>query len=264
MVLRRTMAIIISKSHDGLHTLEFDNKKHLYVLDGNPVGGVTTINKKGFPTSEKLINWYKRNGMRSNKLANDAADIGKMVHKYAELTVEGKSGEFNWEDVEKHKGKIQIKNCIKHFTSWHQKNTTRTMGSEMLVASPQYKFGGMLDRLALDLDDNLGIEDYKTSSGFFIDQFIQMSGYKIAVYEWKNLDVKWLRINLFTKQDGDFHTLLVNQEGWYLDGNLWVVDKFAMIKLQNQFISNLKTFNFVNEYEPIFDKIYDKLQEEMI
>lgn len=256
--------ILTSKSHDGLHTLQFEVKRHIYWLDEKIVGGVTTINKKGFPTNEKLLNWFKRNGQNSTRIANEAADVGKIVHKYAELTVNGEPGKFDWSVVESHKHKVQIKNCIRHFSEWFAKNTTRTMGTELLVASPAYKFGGTIDRLALNEKDELGIEDYKTSSGFFIDQFIQMSGYKIAASEWLNMDVKWLRINLFGKQDADFHTLLVNQQGWYLDGKIHLADQYAMLKLQNQFVSNLKTFNFVGEYEPMFDKIYKLLKAEAI
>lgn len=256
--------MLTSKSHNGTHNLKFEVKRHIYWLDEKIVPGVTTVNKKGFPTNEKLLNWFKRNGQNSTRIANEAADVGKIVHKYAEHTANGESGKFDWSIVESHKHKIQIKNCIRLFTSWWEKNTTRTMGTELLIASPTYNFGGMIDRLALNTQDELGIEDYKTSSGFFIDQFVQQAGYKIAAYEWLNMDIKWLRINLFGKQDGDFHTLLVNQEGWYLDEKIYLADKFAMLKLQNQFVSNRKTYGFVDEYEPMFDDIYKTLKAEIL
>lgn len=254
---------LITLEHNG-HTLTFDPnpRKHIYTLDGNIVPGVTTVNKKGYPTSEKLLNWFMKNGRASKQIAAEAADVGKILHKYAELKIAGRLEEFNWTEVEEHEFRKEIKNCIKVFEDWFKLNTTKTIASELMVASTTYQFAGTLDRLSSNDHDEAGIEDYKTSSGFFVDQFVQMAGYKIALYEWKGIEAKWFRINLFGKKDANFHTLLVNRDGWFLDGELIHADPFAMQKLESQFLRNRKTFAFVAEYDALFDSIYNKLKTE--
>jgi len=254
---------IVILEHNG-HTLTFDPnpRKHIYTLDGVIVPGVTTVNKKGYPTNEKLLNWFMRNGMASKQIAAEAADVGKILHKYAELKILGAIQDFNWDEVEKHEFKREIKNCIKIFENWFHANTTKTLESELMVASPTYQFAGTLDRLSSNEQDEAGIEDYKTSSGFFVDQFVQMAGYKIALYEWKGIEAKWFRINLFGKKDANFHTLLVNREGWFLDEEVFHLDSYAMQKLESQFLRNRKTFAFVKEHDEMFDTIYNKLKEE--
>lgn len=252
---------LIVLEHNG-HTLTFDPnpRKHIYTLDGNIVPGVTTVNKKGYPTSEKLLNWFMKNGRASKQIASEAADVGKLVHKYAELKIAGTIEQFDWKPVDESEFKREIKNSIALFEAWFKTNNTKTIASELMVASPTYQFAGTLDRLSSNAHDEAGIEDYKTSSGFFIDQFVQMAGYKIALYEWKGIEAKWFRINLFSKKDADFHTLLVNREGWFLDGELYKQDPYAMQKLESQFLRNRKTYAFVAEYDSLFDEIYHKLK----
>lgn len=248
------------------HKLTFDPnpKKHIYTLDGKIVPGVTSVNKGGYPTSPKLIAWFMRNGTKSKSLASDAADIGKVLHKYAELRINGNKEieslkipqSFDDEQA------LAVHNTVKLFEQWFSTNKTKTIGSELMVASLTYQFAGTLDRLSSNEKEEAGIEDYKTSSGFFVDQFVQMAGYKIALYEWKEIEAKWFRINLFGKTKASFHTLTVNRDGWYLDGKLFREDSYAMQKLESQFLRNRKTYSFVDEYETLFDGIYDTLKGE--
>lgn len=254
---------LVKLEHNG-HTLTFDPnpRKHIYTLDGLIVPGVTTVNKKGYPTSEKLLNWFMKNGRNSKQIASEAADVGKTLHKYAELRIEAGKPITDFEIPEgfDEEQEEAIQNTIELFEKWISSNTTRTIGSEMMVASPTYQFAGTLDRLASNVHDEAGIEDYKTSSGFFVDQFVQMAGYKIALYEWKGIEAKWFRINLFGKKDANFHTLVVNREGWFLDDKLFETDSYAMQKLESQFLRNRKTFAFVAEHDDKFDVIYNQLK----
>lgn len=258
------LSIITLESKGHVLTFDPNPRKHIYTLDKIIVPGVTTVNKGGYPTSPKLLAWFMRNGNKSKEIAAEAADIGKVLHKYAELKILGKIDTFNWTELEdfNEKDREAIQNTIDLFEKWFKTNITKTIGSEMMVASPTYQFAGTLDRLSSNEHDEAGIEDYKTSSGFFVDQFIQMAGYKIALYEWKGLEAKWFRINLFGKTKAMFHTLLVNRDGWYLDGQLHVQDVYAMQKLESQFLRNRKTFSFVKEYDELFDGIYGKLKGE--
>lgn len=122
--------LLVAKSHDSKHTIQFNGLSHRYKLDGKACVGVTTFIKAGYPTSMGLIQWmkgqsinyiwealtepsepvgkyfakspeagytedYKRELFKAAKAADqktsqEAADIGILVHDYAYLSELGK------------------------------------------------------------------------------------------------------------------------------------------------------------------------------
>jgi len=63
-----------------------------------------------------------------------------------------------------------------------------------------------LDRV----NGKLILRDYKTSKDIFLEQFIQLAGYAIAIKEWLNLDVEGIEVLRFGKEDGAFENLLIS------------------------------------------------------
>ena len=250
---------LLTSTKDG-HVLTFDtrDKKHIYHLDGVVVPGVTTINKKGFPTPQRLINWMMSKGKNASKIANEAADVGKIVHRYAELTAKGIPKAFDWDSVEGHKDEDKIRNCITKFDLWYSTNHKKTVDAEVLVGSIEYKYGGMIDRLSLDETLGKGIEDFKTSNYFFVEQLVQQAGYRLAAKEWLGLDIDWLRIVKFPKEGDRIDTLTVTKDGWLLNDELIQSAPTVMGDLTEQFIRNRKTSVFVDVHEELFDGIYEK------
>jgi hypothetical protein len=234
---------LIQSVHNG-NFLTFDDVKHKYTLNGEHVPGVTTVGKGGYPESFMLSNWkvgqgakyvssllqrlgrehplkigdklneeiIKRAKKAPAKEAKKAADVGTVVHDYAYLTELGRIGEAmqmlqpfkrlpQWE---------KINNGIVKFESWHKENEDEIVGSEQIVASIDYSFGGKFDRLSRR-GGVLTLSDFKTSNGFYVDHFIQLAAYRIAIKEWMDLEVEQLEILRFGKEDGEFQTLMVKK-----------------------------------------------------
>jgi len=238
-----------SKSWDGKHELQYNDKSHRYKLDGKPVSGFSTISKAGYPTSVGLTNWMKTEAMKSlfnsisikqednyiprgdvwpiseqflkdllkmnrdthEDLAQQAADIGTICHAFAEYHSVGKYKAVA-DLLDKVKGVKQwpiIESCINKYQSWATLDRGELVQAEGLVASPTHLFCGKFDRLDR-VNGKLILRDYKTSKDIFLEQFIQLAGYAIAIKEWLNLDVEGIEVLRFGKEDGAFENLLIS------------------------------------------------------
>lgn len=241
--------VLHSTSFDEAHTIEFNENSHRYKLDGKACVGVTTFQKGGYPTSVGLTSWMKgvtaealfttltvpgekgfmpRDGfwpitedmkkslIKEAKLADreksqEAADIGTICHGFAELHSMGqiKAARALLDQV---KGVPQwplIEMCVNKYLEWDAQNKGKLVTAEALVASPKFGFCGKFDRLD-DVGGKLILRDYKTSKDIFLDQYIQLGAYSIAIKEWLNLDVQGLEVLRFGKDDGSFEALLVD------------------------------------------------------
>lgn len=233
------------------HLLVFDEEKHRYKLDGNPVPGTTTFAKGGYPTSELLTSWMIGQGalytaskiqeklpefpdseelkkiIKESKTAHrvkaaEAAGIGTIVHDYAYLTESGRAREavqmLSEHEESPHWEKIN--SGAKKFDTWHSQNKGETVLLEAIVASVVHQYAGKFDHLSLR-DGLLILSDYKTSNGIYVDQFIQLAAYAIAIEEWLDkwlaeyklpLKVGGLEILRFGKEGGeDFQPLLITE-----------------------------------------------------
>jgi len=238
------------------HLLLFDEAKHRYTLDGNRIPGTTTFAKGGYPTSEQLIGWeiaqgsiytakvvqrlrrekpnriiagellekiIKKSKKAHAKVAKRAAGIGTIVHDFAYLTELGRAREAlqMLSEHENHADWQKINNGVKKYEEWHAQNKGETVLLEAIVASVVHQFGGKFDHLSLR-NGLLILSDYKTSNGIYVDQFIQLAAYAVAIEEWLDqwlkqyglpLKVGGLEILRFGKENGDdFHPLLITNE----------------------------------------------------
>jgi hypothetical protein len=219
--------------------------KHRYALNGEHAPGVTTFIKAGYPESFNLSNWkigqgaeyvmklLKRMGREKplkiddkvseqlikrakkayQKEAKEAAGIGSIVHDYAYLVELGRLHEAT-DMLKKHKDTDQwdkIINGVRKFESWYKENMDELINSEQIVASVEHSYAGKFDRLA-KRDGIFILSDFKTSNGIYIDQFIQLAAYRLAIKEWLNINIGALEILRFGKEDGNFHTLLINDK----------------------------------------------------
>lgn len=236
-----TPSVLTATSHDGKHSIQFSESSHRYKLNGKPAVGVTTFIKAGYPTSMGLVQWMKGQSInytfdwfmnRGNvqgitederkelfkaakaadqKTSQEAADIGTLVHDFAYLTELGKTHEAQclYDQVIQLPVKDKILGGIDKFKGWKEKNQDELVASESLVASPTHIFCGKFDRLARR-NGRLILGDFKTSGDIYLDQFIQLAAYRIAIREWLGLNVEGLEVLRFGKEDGEFETLLVD------------------------------------------------------
>lgn len=241
--------IFSAKSFDEKHEIQFNENSHRYKLDGKPAVGVTTFIKSASPTPMALISWMKgqtaealfnsltvpgENGyypresfwpvsettkkdlIKQAKLADkekaqEAADIGTICHGFAELHSLGRDKDAA-ELLERVRGAAtwpKINACVEKYLDWSSHNKGRLIKAEGLIGSPHYKFCGKFDRLD-DVDGKVILRDYKTSKGFYIEQYIQLAAYSIALEEWSDIYVAGLEVLRFGKDDGAFNTLLID------------------------------------------------------
>lgn len=272
--------VMTAKSFDGLHELVFNEKSHRYKLNTKAAVGTTTFSKGGYPTSMGLIKWmqdqaagsifsaltvpgeggyYPREGFwpisddtrktliksardAHEAVSTEAADIGTITHAYAEARSLGKLDEADAliERVKSVDKWPVISNCLKLYCDWEAKNKGTLILAEGLVASPTYLFCGKFDRLD-NVDGRLILRDYKTAKDIYVDQYIQLAAYAIAIKEWLNLDVAGLEVLRFGKEDGAFQNLLID-------------DPKEIMDFKEQAVRCLETHRFRKyESDPRFD-----------
>jgi len=236
-----TPTILTSKSFDGRHIIQFNEKSHKYKLNGKPCVGVTTFVKAGYPTSMGLISWFKGQSINytfdwflnrghvqsiteddkkelfkaakaaDQKTSQEAADVGTILHDFSYLTELGKHQEAQelYNKVLQLSVKDKIINGIDKFKKWKAGNQDELVASESLIGSPTYLFCGKFDRLA-KRNGKLILSDFKTSNSIYPDHFIQLGGYSIACREWLGMKVEGLEVLRFSKEDGEFETMLID------------------------------------------------------
>jgi hypothetical protein len=215
-------------SVDG-KVLLYKEKSHAYFLDGERIPSVTTFIRAGWPTPEPLINWkigkaaeyvYDTEGPKAEVLkaartawkkdTAEAAGIGSIVHDYAHLSSLGKEEEAH-AVLAKHEGTPEwyaIQNAVYKVDQFLEQTKDEIVLLETMVASPTHRFAGRFDRL-VKRDGKIIITDYKTSKGFYYEQFIQDGAYSIALEEWLGIYVQGYEVIRFGKEGGDFEQLLI-------------------------------------------------------
>jgi hypothetical protein len=262
------VAVLSSKSFDGKHEIAFNESSHRYKWlcachKGEDATGVTTFLKQGLPTAPGLISWMKGQALehlwnaivnretdletkaelfKEAKLADraksqEAADIGTVLHSYAELHSLGK--------VEEAKALLQqvseveqfplILKCVDKYHEWDAKRKGVLVAAESLVASPAFNYCGKIDRLD-KVYGKLILRDYKTSKAIFVEQKIQLAMYRLAIFQWLGLQVDAIEILRFGKTDGEFETELID-------------DPKTLTALEMQGIRCRQTHSFMKEFD---------------
>jgi len=254
--------VLIQSQHEENY-LTFDDVAHTYNLNGKLVPGVTTVLHNSLPTGQQLITWMVKQGslytvdqlklcpeqvsrlpkylleeivkkstQASKAVAQQAAGIGTVVHDVAEKIEAGQ--EYDKAVVESHPDKEKIENCLKRFEEWRGENKDEIIGHEDIIASVVHGYGGKYDRLC-KRGGRIILSDYKTSSGIYTAQFIQLAAYAIALEEWKGIEVEGLEILRFGKKDASFETKLVKS-------------KKQIQELKDQWVRCRQTYDFVKEW----------------
>ena len=229
--------VMVSRSFDNKHVIEFNEGSHRYKLDGKQACGVTTFIKGGYPTSQGLISWQKGQALEhlwnatvnqtvaletkpelfkaakaaDRAVSQEAADIGSIIHEFCFLFETGgdKDGLSKTVADLPEEPRQKIYNGIEKFKSWRSTTDDRLHSVEALVASPAHLFCGKFDKLAYR-SGKLILSDYKSSKSIYLDMFVQLGAYAIAIQEWLGLRVEGLEILRFGKEDGEFETMLVD------------------------------------------------------
>jgi hypothetical protein len=129
------------------------------------------------------------------KKAKDAADLGSACHDAFEAIILGREPENL---------PPQLVAPVAAFKRYRLQSDIVIVATELAVASEEHLFGGRLDFLGYSESlGGWGIGDYKTSSGFYGNEYAYQvgGGYAIAVEEMYGLEIKWAEIARFSKKE---------------------------------------------------------------
>lgn len=190
--------------YGGSVTLEYDEDKHHYSVEGKPLAGVTSIT--GIADKPQLIGWAVkmtlefiekkivpglpldevqiRGLVREAKGAHrqktmHAADIGTEVHGWVERHIKAVLSGDKQPAMPKN---AAVKGAVEAFLRWEKEHKVEYIFSEKKIVSMQHWYAGTLDILAL-VDGVLTLLDIKTSKGVYEEHYLQTAGYKHAIEE---------------------------------------------------------------------------------
>lgn len=198
----------LEKLYGGEVTLSFNDARHVYEKDGYAVPGVTTILKRLnkpalMPWAAKMTAEYVKanaaDGMTAKeikkladeakgayrKFTDDAAEIGTIVHAYAENRLKG---------LEAQEPEIEAaKNGVAAFNEWLSSNSVQCFSSERIIFSKERFYAGTADFFGR-INGELVVADLKTSGAIYEDYILQLHAYMLAISEEEHckFDASWI------------------------------------------------------------------------
>ena len=117
----------------------------------------------------------------SRKTASKAANIGTIVHKFAERVLVDGSAEMPSEP--------QAAKGAAAFLGWLRSHKVDPIDTERMVLSRKHYYAGTVDFYGL-IDFERCVLDFKTSSGFYVEMPLQLAAYAIALEEELGVKIK--------------------------------------------------------------------------
>lgn len=236
------------KLYDGTIELCFDEIRHRFTVNGNPVfpsvTGATGVIDKSRPLIFWAIGLMKDflmqnlkaliEDIKGDKIATiieeaakqhsikkeQAADVGTQVHDWVEKFIKAKSKK-DWPEIPKDP---QVFNGITAFLKWVDEYEVKFISSEKLIYSKKYKYAGIMDAEAI-IKRKTCVIDFKTGKAIYPEMRFQVAAYQAAVEEESGKEYsgnKWLvRFDKetgepdpkeFAEQDKDFKAFLAALE----------------------------------------------------
>jgi hypothetical protein len=167
--------------------LVFTEGNHQYRWDGKVVPSVTGI--LGILNKPALVHWaantavehllafpgdYEGAKKAHQTKKEDAGDVGKIVHKYAERLLGGKDVVLP-DEVKARRG------CMA-FDDFAREHKLKPIALERRMMSLKHRYAGTTDFYG-DVDGKRAILDFKTSSGMYDEFWYQTSAYEEALVE---------------------------------------------------------------------------------
>ncbi len=233
---------IVSRDITDTHELVFDEVEHDYFLDGVQVPGATGVGK-AYPPSDGLVQYMIRQGIeeyKTGKKLKRKALVGSILHDYAFCLRTGKV--FDTSILDGHVDEEEIKTRMKLVDQFFDEQHDELIMAEEIIASVEHQYAGKFDVL-VRRGDEIILQDYKSSKGFFESQFIQLGLYANALKEWKGIQVTGFEIIRFAEN-------ATKPESFLID------DSTALIEFIQQGLRLRDTLTFQNKWKTFFDKKY--------
>lgn len=216
--------------YNGEVTLTFETKRHIYRVTDEQAGmkdqivpsvtGTTNVMDK-----PALVAWaantcaeYVRANLRPGKsldeieiasfaesmrsewrkVSKTAANIGSLVHAYAEQYARWKLGDG---PEPKMPVNTAARQGVGAFLGWLEDHHVEFLHAERKVYSRAGVYAGTVDLVAR-VDGVLTVVDYKTSSGWYPEYNVQVAGYREALEEELELGIEKSLGLVFSKESG--------------------------------------------------------------
>ena len=156
-----------------------------YNAAGDKLPGTTTICGIA-KESGGLIQWAYKQGREHERLiaqgkpaprhlydvVDRAADIGTLAHECCEADIRGIELPQIPEDKRE-----QVMTAFGQYLTWKNQTRLKIVASEVPLVSERHQFGGTLD-FVCEIDGQLCLGDFKTSSAVYPEMLIQLAAYR--------------------------------------------------------------------------------------
>jgi len=189
------------KLYNGKVILKFEDKTHIYSVDGKIIYGVTNIIKvldkpaiiywavnqaisyieanlqPGIALDEVQIrNLLEEARKAHTNKRNKAADIGTMIHEWIDSYIKSLIEKKN---PPKRPLNKEMKAAVDGFFKWAKENKVQIIANEQKVYSMKYKYAGTLDLEAM-VNGKRTMIDIKSSNAIYPEYFLQAVAYSNA------------------------------------------------------------------------------------
>jgi CRISPR/Cas system-associated exonuclease Cas4 (RecB family) len=207
------------KLYQGKVTIFFDEERHQFSHeDGTPILGTTSVTGL-IDKSAPLMAWATNNmalilnqnleagqvitpdhidiaKREYRRLKKEAADIGSLIHEWAEKWITIKKKPEIPEDE-------KVRNGVIAFLKWVKDTGVEFNNSELVVYSKKHDVAGIMDA-----DGRIGkkdcIIDFKSSKAIYNEMLYQLASYWMAREEETKKEYEIGYIVRFGKEDGEF------------------------------------------------------------
>ena len=184
--------------------LLFDSSRHIYIVNGKRVWGVTSIinvldkpalkywavNKAIEVLEKRLLPGQKYDELEIKYMLEDAkkahtkrlkiaGDIGSATHEWIEQYI---TAGVNKKPLPRLPVNKEMRNCLKNFFDWVKKNKVKFTASEQKCYSKKYGYAGTFDAEAI-IDKKKVIVDFKTGKAIYPEMILQATSYLMAKEE---------------------------------------------------------------------------------
>lgn len=179
-----------------------------FLQDGTQVAGGSTISKIG-EDSGGLIYWawdLGKQGKDYRKVSQQACDVGTLAHFLIEAFLNGfvcDLDDYSTQDIDK------ALLCYNKFVDWWDLQDLKVVATEVQLVNELYKYGGTIDLIAVDLDGEFCLLDFKTSKKISESYWRQLAGYA-ELWNCNNLGCKIKNhciVRIGKEEEGDFETI---------------------------------------------------------
>ena len=152
--------------------------------DGSEVPGVTSVTNR-FMDRSALMHWAFKQGKSGAatlyQKMHDGAEVGTCVHDMIAYDLQGKTDEVIFAYAKNmmlpdEKKLDQAMMSFHAYRAWKLQFSFRVVEQEVSLVSEKHKYGGTIDTAGV-VGNQLALLDYKTGSGIYCDQLLQMAAY---------------------------------------------------------------------------------------